>query len=373
MSCTANSKRNCTKYKKNALRYVEEYLLNDEIDDPAVILMDLTKAFDKVNRKLLWTALYRQGLPIEFIRKIRLAHLNTKLTKKIGKHMYTDPIENNVGVFQGGSISALLFIIYAEDMMGDFRRLNELHCLPYYANTLKPHTLQFNEAKTNMVRYWELYHKEEENDNTNKRKKPNAKQQYQWEGHHENYEDDINQNTIDDVEYADDTKLLIPNYTSEQIQRKLQNYDAVAYLRNLVIKWEDVTILRNTNKPPIKLIGKFEAVKTVGHKKILGKVINYKGNASHAVKARITQANKAWGMVAGTLCGKYRLDKKLRLNLSNATIRCIMTYGLQITNLNDKEKKQLNAFTNKCMRKMIDPMKINDNSKKNTKHSEADD
>ena len=94
-----------------------------------LILMDLAKAFDKANRAILWTTLYKKGLPVDMIAHIRKGHQNTTLIPKT-KGKYGQPTENNVGVSQWSAISALLFIIYQEDMMGDYQSLNYKNQLP---------------------------------------------------------------------------------------------------------------------------------------------------------------------------------------------------------------------------------------------------
>ena len=40
------------------------------------------------------------------------------------KGTYGTPGNNNIGVFRGSAISALLFIIYLDDMMEDYEALN---------------------------------------------------------------------------------------------------------------------------------------------------------------------------------------------------------------------------------------------------------
>ena len=91
--------------------------------------MDIAKAFDKVNRTLLWATLYKKGLPIDMITHIRRGHQNaTLLPKTRGKYGATT--ENNVGVFQGSALSALLFIIYQDDVMGNYDALNHANNLP---------------------------------------------------------------------------------------------------------------------------------------------------------------------------------------------------------------------------------------------------
>ena len=88
-----------------------------------ILLMDLSKAFDTVNRPLMWTTLYRKGIPIDMIKQIWRGHQNTQLLSK-SHNQYGPPVLNNIGVFQGSAISALLFIIYLDDMMEDYDALN---------------------------------------------------------------------------------------------------------------------------------------------------------------------------------------------------------------------------------------------------------
>ena len=86
--------------------------------------MDLTKAFGCVNRKILWTTLYKAGLPIQLIKHIRQGNQNTVLRCKDNR-TYGAPIQNNVGVFQGSALSAILFIIYLDDMVQDYQARND--------------------------------------------------------------------------------------------------------------------------------------------------------------------------------------------------------------------------------------------------------
>ena len=57
--------------------------------------MDLSKAFDTVNRTILWTSLYKAGLPIQTILHIRRGHIDTTLQAKHNKQ-YGDKINNNI-------------------------------------------------------------------------------------------------------------------------------------------------------------------------------------------------------------------------------------------------------------------------------------
>ena len=85
--------------------------------------MDLSKAFGAINRAQLWTTLYKKGIPLETIVHIRKGHRDAMLrAKHQGK--YGDASKNNVGVFQGSAISALMSIIYLDDAMEDYEAIN---------------------------------------------------------------------------------------------------------------------------------------------------------------------------------------------------------------------------------------------------------
>merc|ERR1712228_1014305 len=77
-----------TAYKRNRSTYdtlkTLRILLNDQDSERTITLMDLTKAFDKTNRQLLFN------------------------------------IQIKRGIFQGSPLSALLFIIYTDQMMKEF-------------------------------------------------------------------------------------------------------------------------------------------------------------------------------------------------------------------------------------------------------------
>ena len=94
-----------------------------------IVLTGLTKAFEKVNRTLLWTTLYKKEIPIEMITRIRRGNKNTTLVPRL-KNKYGKPTENNVGVFQGSAISAILPIIYQNDAMEDCDALNRASKIP---------------------------------------------------------------------------------------------------------------------------------------------------------------------------------------------------------------------------------------------------
>ena len=106
-----------------------EHAIQTGPDSANIVLMGLSKAFGSVNRRILWETLYKTGLPIPTIKHIMHGHQST--TPRCNDNgTYGTPVINNVGVFQGSALSALLFIIYLEDMMQDYQAMRDYLQLP---------------------------------------------------------------------------------------------------------------------------------------------------------------------------------------------------------------------------------------------------
>ena len=75
------------------------------------VFVDLTKAFDSVNREALWTVLGKLGCPYDFVRMFRDLHLNMK--GRVNFHgTLSEPIAIENGVKQGDIAAPVLFAIY---------------------------------------------------------------------------------------------------------------------------------------------------------------------------------------------------------------------------------------------------------------------
>ena len=79
--------------------------------------MGLSEAFDTINRTIIWKTMYKKAIPTDMAKHIRRGQQG-KTTTQIKRKIWRTAREN-VGVFQGSAISALLFIIYMDDVMED--------------------------------------------------------------------------------------------------------------------------------------------------------------------------------------------------------------------------------------------------------------
>ena len=118
-----------TAYKSNrattdVLSIIETYtrrMKKGEEKNKSLTLIDLSKAFDRANRLNIYSILAKKGVPIELIKIIRKTHTKTKLAPKEQNRIGTT-IESNIGVYQGSPLSALLFIIYTNQMMREYEK-----------------------------------------------------------------------------------------------------------------------------------------------------------------------------------------------------------------------------------------------------------
>ena len=83
--------------------------------------IDLTKAFDSINRELLWEILSRYGCPPKFINILKLLHDNMSVTV-IANGNTTQPFKVTSGVKQGCVIAPTLFSVFIAvvlELIGD--------------------------------------------------------------------------------------------------------------------------------------------------------------------------------------------------------------------------------------------------------------
>jgi Reverse transcriptase (RNA-dependent DNA polymerase) len=76
-----------------------------------IAFVDLTKAYDKVDRDILWMVLERLGVPRNFVQLIRAVHVGAQARVK-DSGSFSNTFELIVGLKQGSVISPILFNIF---------------------------------------------------------------------------------------------------------------------------------------------------------------------------------------------------------------------------------------------------------------------
>lgn len=90
--------------------------LRDASRDMHAIFVDFEKAFDRVPRELLWTALRAKGVPETYVRMIIDMYKDARTRVRCSSGI-SDEFLINVGVHQGGVLSPLLFIIVLDYLL----------------------------------------------------------------------------------------------------------------------------------------------------------------------------------------------------------------------------------------------------------------
>jgi hypothetical protein len=78
--------------------------------------LDLEKAFDRVDRNMVWQVLNRRGFPHHLIKTIESLYKNTSIQINTGKKILGKFVINQ-GLRQGCSLSPTLFNIYMDDLL----------------------------------------------------------------------------------------------------------------------------------------------------------------------------------------------------------------------------------------------------------------
>ena len=89
-----------------------------------VVFVDFSKAYDTINRELLWTKLATYGIDGEMFQSLRSIYSNVKCPVKVNHHN-TDWFCVKSGLKQGCILSTLLFNVYINDLSDVLSKLNK--------------------------------------------------------------------------------------------------------------------------------------------------------------------------------------------------------------------------------------------------------
>ena len=85
--------------------------------------IDFAKAFDSVNRDLLWFRLLNYGIDGKFLQVVRAMYTDLQMCVKLHNHL-TNWFDSNVGVRQGDTLSPTLFNLFVNTLATEIKELN---------------------------------------------------------------------------------------------------------------------------------------------------------------------------------------------------------------------------------------------------------
>ena len=304
--------------------------------------MDLSNAFDCVNRSTLWTTLYETGLPISTIQNIQQGRQGATLRCK-DDGAYGAQINNSVGVFQGSALSALLFVIYLGDMTQGRQSLNDMMQLPKRYSTMAKEEVHTNQLITHIAGTT-MPGDDVQKQSTSAETTTNDPAMHETQA------------TEDGIIYADDTSMITELDAITQISRKLVNYSTATRSRDVNINWNKVEIIarKRARCANERSTAPFQPSTNGTTGKALRKAININHTSCNAINARRHKERQARQLLRRKLFTSMTLKNKTRLLLRIAIVSITLTYGIRTLELTEKDKQRLGGFAFYFLRQIRD-------------------
>ena len=283
-------------------------------EDLYLLFIDLTKAFDTVNRPGLWAILEKVGCPNQFIGLIRSFHDGMNVTVREGSEK-SQPFGVTSGTKQGCVLAPTLFSIFfslmlhvafkdTTDGVGIKSRFDRGLC-----STKSNH---FN-APTKVKLF-----------------------------------------TIRDLLFADDCALAA--LSQEALQRLCDCFASAASRFGLTISIKKTEALFQPapgnlyEAPAITIEGKL--LNAVDDFKYLGSIVSNDTSMDAEITARIAKATSAFGRLAKRLWTNNGIQLSTKINVYKASVLTSLLYGCETWTLTRKQAKRLEKFHQTTLRKI---------------------
>jgi len=276
----------------NALRRIIEGANRKDLA-LVLIFVDFKKAFDSINREMLFAILRFYGIPLQVVEAIKQLYKNSKGVVTVnGKK--SEPFNINTGVLQGDVLAPFLFVIVIDYIM------NRCTC---------EFGFEFEQRQSS--------------------RHPARK--------------------LSDLDYADDIALLeqLISIANEQLS-KLSREAAAVGLHINTDKTEFIALNQPPSKPvEITLHGK--KINRVDDFKYLGsKVISSRADFDHRKSlawVAFWQMEKMWRA--------KHVPIRLKTDIFSASVISVLLYGCESWIIDDVMKNKINSFAISCYRIML--------------------
>ncbi len=281
------AERSCTD-QIATLRIILEQ--SQEFQSPLIVtFVDYAKAFDSLDREVLWQLLSHYGIPQKFINIIRNTY--TGMTSRvIHEGQLSDSFSITTGVRQGCLMSPFLFLLAVDWIMR-----------------------QTTEGRNNGI---------------------------QWTPFTQ----------LDDLDFADDISAL--SHTNSQTQKKITLLDQTSEQTGLRINTNKTKVLtaNTTLERPVTVKDQeLEVVKVFVY---LGSLVDGSGGTERDIAARIGKARTAFVMLE-KIWRESKITVKTKLRIFNTNVKTVLLYGSETWKTTKYLLRKLQVFVNKCLRRIL--------------------
>jgi len=283
--------------------------------DLFVAFIDLTKAFDTVNRAMLWTVLEKAGCSRKFVAVIRAFHEGMQASVCCAGESSTG-FGVEVGVKQGCVLAPILFNIFLASIMKLIYTRLDAHedgiSLRYRLDGNIFNLQRLRAAtKTSMC-------------------------------------------AVADLQYADDAAL--PSHTSEGLQRNLDAVCDVYSGAGLVISADKTEVLQQfavAGTQPTDFTIPGATLKNTTEFRYLGSIVSDRVDLNPEVHRRIALSSSAFGRLSKRVFFNHDLSLHTKMTVFNAVCVSILLYGCETWTLYRAHTRKLESFYMDCLRKIL--------------------
>nr|VZI10075.1 unnamed protein product [Spirometra erinaceieuropaei] len=277
--------------------------------------VDLTKAFDTVNREGVWKIMHKFGCPERFNQMVRQLH-NGMMARVTDNGAVSEAFAVTNGVKQGCVLAPTLFSLMFSVMLMDAYR--DEH--------------------------------------------PGIRIAYRTDGHllnhrRMNFQSRVSTATVHELLFADDCAL---NATSEaEMQRSMDLFAAACENFGLVINTQKTVVMHQPppnsvtapNAPQISVNG--TQVQVVENFPNLDSTLSRNTKIDDEVANRISKASQAFGRLRSTVWYRHGLQLSTKLKMYKAVILPTLLYGAETWTVYTRQARRLNHFHLSCLRRIL--------------------
>ncbi len=287
----------------------------EQHQDLYIAFIDLTKAFDTINRDILWKILTKCGCPPKFTGILQGFHDGMTSRVTTGG-LVSEPFHVNVGVKQGCVLAPIIFNIYLSAL-----------------TLLARHDIGADDG----IRY--NYRLDGSLFNI-RRLKARTK---------------ISSSTIYDLQYADDAAF--PANSTEALQRTLDIMSEKYNNAGLLINTQKTEVMRQPAvqeaQPGPNLTVGDEPLKNVDSFTYLGSILTSNCNIDSEIQKRIRNALASFGSLNNKVFSNIDLTITTKISVYTAVCLSILLYGSEAWTLYRSHTKSLEAFHIRCLQRIL--------------------
>nr|KAG5695646.1 hypothetical protein BaRGS_029136 [Batillaria attramentaria] len=251
--------------------------------------VDFQKAFDSVDREVIWKLMSHYGFPPKFVNIIRQLYEDATC-QVIHDGKLTEPFTVRTGVRQGCILSPTIFLMVVDWVMR-----------------------QATDGKRTGIQWTFSKH-------------------------------------LEDLDFADDIALL--SHKQQDAQEKLNRVAEEAEKTGLKINISKTEVMRVNHKQhdPIRLHQ--EDIKEVDKFVYLGSVVSKDGGTDEDIKSRTNKARHAFRTLR-PIWRSTALSLRNKIRIFNSNVKSVLLYGSETWRTTKTSSHKLQTFINRCLRNIL--------------------